>query len=116
MHQRQLKVQVTDKEGSRVKRKKSYADIMEQALRLRNEAFSRNVNRGITISDARMNRIDDIADRYLRNIARTKSHRNSMQEAVNAMSKGDQDRSTDIQDAAIERKYSRNTYMGLNGG
>ena len=89
---------------------------MEQALRLRNEAFTRNARNGITTSDARMNRIDDIADRYLRNIARTKSHRNSMQEAVNAMSKGDQDRSTDIQDAAIERKYSRNTYMGLSNG
>lgn len=89
---------------------------MEQALTLRNEAFSRNAANGNYASDARMRRIDDIADRYLNNIASTRSHRRAMNAALDALARRDDDRGYAIQDAAYERKYSRRTYMGLSEG
>ena len=89
---------------------------MEQALRLRNEAFSRNARNGVYTSDARMRRIDDIADRYLNNIANSKSQRKSMNAALDALASGEDDRGYEIKDAALERKYSRGTYMGLSNG
>ena len=92
---------------------------MEQALRLRNEAFSRNADRGVYTSDARMNRIDDIADKYLNNIAGTRSFRRTTQAAMRALAsrnEREEDRGYAMRDAAFERKYSRRTYMGLSKG
>lgn len=82
---------------------------MEQALTLRSRAFRNS-------SIDRANRIDDIAKRYLSNIVNTKSYKNSTNAAFDAQRKGNQDESFDIQEKAMTRQYSRNTYMGLNQG
>ena len=82
---------------------------MEQALTLRSRAYNRS-------SIERANRIDDIANRYLRNIVNTNSYKKSYDAALDAQRKGNQDKSFDIQEEAMTRKYSRNTYMGLNQG
>lgn len=82
---------------------------MEQALTLRSRAYNRS-------SIERANRIDDIANRYLRNIVNTNSYKKSYDAAFDAQRQGNQDKSFDIQEKAMTRQYSRNTYMGLNQG
>ncbi|MCC8037284.1 MAG: hypothetical protein LIP02_03990 [Bacteroidales bacterium] len=86
-------------------RTKSYEDIERQRLRL----WSR-VQRG----SARESRINEIAERYKRNIDNTKSMKDSIARADKANAEGKDP--YDVLLKAEKRQYSQNTYMGINAG
>lgn len=79
---------------SRVKKQKSIYDIRKQVERLQAMA-SRDTNR--------VSRIEEIGNRYVRNIASSKRFANDIYKGRGL-------------DVARSRTYSQNTYMGYNNG
>ncbi|MBQ0074597.1 MAG: hypothetical protein KBT34_10430 [Prevotella sp.] len=88
-----------------VNRRKSYADIVKQ--------FTRIVGDG-SLSDARYQRVLNAAQRYTQNIRDTKTFQNAKNDALSRSA------SSVVFDKAMrnvkQKKFSRSTYMGTNGG
>ena len=93
-------------EDSRVKRKrKSIQQIREQAKRLAQEMDRRTLDFSVTPTQAvrRISRIGEIAERYTRNIAQTRTFANDIYGGRGV-------------ETARGRAFSQNTYMGINAG
>ena len=82
-------------------------DIDRQWERLKN-------NRRLTAS--RNAKVNETYERYLRNIYNTKTFRNDDNKQIRAFASGDRNEYQRLRDNLRDRQYSRNTYMGLNGG
>ena len=83
-------------------KRKSYRDVEQQAARIRGALYERNGNTFSASDSARLRRVNDIANRYLTNIANARGVRYQDERGVNFIRN--------------ERRVSRSTYMGLNNG
>lgn len=63
----------------------------------------------------RWERLSDIRNRYLNNIYRTRRSQGDRKRIRMALSKGGNELSKAMSDT-LDRKYERNTYMGLSNG
>ena len=88
----------------RVNKRKSIQQIREQAARLAQE-MQRRSGRSTSTTKAvnRISRIGEIAERYIRNIAQSRRFANDVNNGKGI-------------DVARGRRYSQNTYMGINAG
>lgn len=71
-------------------------------------------NKGASRTEGRAEKAFEIGKRYVDNIRKTKSYQNTKNKALAApiLSKEKED----LRNKALDRKYSSNTYMGLNNG
>lgn len=83
-------------------RRKSYRDVEQQAARIRGALYERNGNTFSASDSARLRRVNDIANRYLTNIAKARGVRYQDERGVNFIRN--------------DRSVSRSTYMGNNAG
>lgn len=82
----------------------SWNDIWDRALYLRDRALESGDTR-------RAARIEQIAQRYSDNIERSRSFQRSYAKDIRLM-----ERNPYSMQVAVDRDYSRRTYMGLNNG
>ena len=71
---------------------------------------------GYDMSAARRERVLNAYRRYWENISRTRSFQKDDQAQMRAMMSGNASEYRRLNDRLENRQYSRNTYMGLNGG
>lgn len=86
-------------------RTKSRRDIIQQLIRIENNA-----------DDARADKAAAIAKRYINNIRNTRSYQRTLAKGEKALIEKGNEAGMDIMRSARDVQYSRNTYMGLNGG
>lgn len=95
-------------------RQKSENDIRKQARRI----LTALIQRGEGDSN-RANQVRSVAVRYIRNLDNTRSRQNDNKKVAELMRSDnpkDWSKSADVFHKGYIRKYSRSTYMGLNGG
>lgn len=102
------------------RRKKSFNEIIAQQGRIAREIVARakRDEDGFLNDDksiARYKRVTDAAQRYMKNIMNTQSIK-SQQRKISNLPYATPEELQAIRDKALNRKYSANTYMGLNGG
>ena len=99
-------------------RKKTIQQILDQRRRIQREMV-RRAGGGWNMTDAqvaRYQKMQDISDRYIRNIRNSKSYQQGVRRSMIPERKGDYDREMAIMEKTENRAYSRNTYMGLAAG
>lgn len=93
-------------------RKKSYQDISDQAVRIR-EMYMQNPTEA---NKRRMEAANAIEKRYLGNIDKLKSQSTLYKKAMELANSGNWKEAFAIGRKLGDRKYSQRTYMGKNGG
>lgn len=99
-------------------RKKTIQDIHDQRRRIQRELVQR-AGGGWNLTDAqveRYRRMQDISDRYVRNIRSSKSYQQAVRRSIQAERANDWAREQAILDKAEGRAYSQRIYMGLSNG
>lgn len=89
-----------------VQRKKSYNDLLAQGQRLYQASMG---------NSERQLRLEEIFQRYQKNIKRSKSYQRNVKKAIGMVKEGHPDGMKQLYKGR-DRKYSRSTYMGLSKG
>jgi hypothetical protein len=99
-------------------RRKTIQQIHDQRRRIQREMV-RRAGGGWNMTDAqveRYNKMQDISDRYVRNIRSSKAYQSDVRRSIKAERAGDYNKEQAILNRAEGRSYSQRTYMGLAKG